>query len=101
MDVPAQQKKRVSGDYQMFIDGFSLPWPDPDFYTVWFSSGGPLYAKPVGFADDKLDKLLEEGRTTLDQNKRKAIYLKCLLWLTPDNSAKHQPQTNLGLKDQQ
>jgi peptide/nickel transport system substrate-binding protein/glutathione transport system substrate-binding protein len=74
MDVPTQQKKRVSGDYQMFIDGFSLPWPDPDFYTVWFSSGGPLYAKSTGFADDALDKLLEEGRTTLDPAKRKAIY---------------------------
>jgi len=74
MDVPTQQKKRVSGDYQMFIDGFSLPWPDPDFYTVWFSSGGPLYAKNVGFADETLDKLLDEGRATLDQNKRKAIY---------------------------
>jgi ABC-type transport system substrate-binding protein len=74
MDVPTQQKKRVSGDYQMFIDGFSLPWPDPDFYTVWFSSGGPLFAKPVGFSDERLDKLLDEGRTTLDQAKRKAIY---------------------------
>jgi ABC-type transport system substrate-binding protein len=74
MDVPTQQKKRVSGDYQMFIDGFSLPNPDPDFYSVWFSSAGPLYAKPVGFADETLDKLLDEGRSTLDQNKRKAIY---------------------------
>lgn len=74
MDVPTQQKKRVSGDYHMFIDGFSLPWPDPDFYTVWFSSGGPLYAKPVGFADEQIDKLLDEGRSTLDQAKRKAIY---------------------------
>jgi len=74
MDVPTQQKKRVSGDYQFFIDGFSLPWPDPDFYTVWFSSGGPLYGKTVGFADDTLDKLLDEGRSTLDQTKRKVIY---------------------------
>jgi glutathione transport system substrate-binding protein len=74
MDVPTQQKKRVSGDYQMFIDGFSLPNPDPDSYSVWFSSGGPLYAKPVGFADETLDKLLDEGRSTLEQNKRKAIY---------------------------
>lgn len=74
MDVPTQQKKRVSGDYQMFIDGFSLPFPDPDFYTVWFSSGGPLYAKSVGFADGTLDKLLEEGRATMDQAKRKTIY---------------------------
>lgn len=74
MDVPTQQKKRVSGDYQMFIDGFSLPFPDPDFYTVWFSSGGPLYAKSVGFADETLDKLLDEGRATMDQAKRKTIY---------------------------
>ena len=74
MDVPTQQKKRVSGDYHMFIDGFSLPWPDPDFYTVWFASGSPLYAKSVGFADEQIDKLLDEGRATLDQTKRKAIY---------------------------
>ncbi len=74
MDVPTQQKKRVSGDYQFFIDGFSLPWPDPDFYSVWFSSSGPLYGRTVGFADDALDKLLDEGRSTLDQAKRKAIY---------------------------
>jgi peptide/nickel transport system substrate-binding protein len=74
MDVPTQQKKRVSGDYTMFIDGFSLPWPDPDFYTVWFSSDAPLYGKSVGFSDERLDKLLDEGRSTLDQAKRKAIY---------------------------
>lgn len=74
MDVPTQQRKRVSGDYQMFIDGVSLPWPDPDFYTAYFSSGGASYAKAVGFSDEKLDRLLDEGRTTLDQAKRKAIY---------------------------
>jgi ABC-type transport system substrate-binding protein len=74
MDVPTQQKKRVSGDYQMFIDGFSLPFPDPDFYTAWFSSSGLLYAKTVGFGDESLDKLLEAGRSTLDQARRKAIY---------------------------
>ena len=99
MDVPAQQKKRVSGDYQMFIDGFSLPWPDPDFYTVWFSSGGPLYAKPVGFADDKLDKLLEEGRTTLDQNKRRAIYAQVeqrLTELAPWVFLHWRPQVEAG-----
>lgn len=71
---PTQQKKRVSGDYTMFIDGFSLPWPDPDFYTAYFSSGGASYAKAVGFSDEKLDKLLDEGRTTLDQARRKATY---------------------------
>ena len=74
MDVPTQQKKRASGDYQMFMDGTGLPWPDPDFYTSFFGSDGGSYAKAVGFSDAKLDQLLEEGRTTLDQGKRKAIY---------------------------
>jgi ABC-type transport system substrate-binding protein len=74
MDVPTQQKKRASGDYQMFMDGTGLPWPDPDFYTSFFGSDGGSYAKAVGFSDAKLDQLLDEGRTTLDQAKRKAIY---------------------------
>lgn len=74
MDVPTQQRKRVSGDYQMMMDGFSLPWPDPDFYSAYFSTGGASYARAVGFSDPALDKLLDEGRATLEQAKRKAIY---------------------------
>jgi ABC-type transport system substrate-binding protein len=74
MDVPTQQRKRVTGDYQMMMDGFSLPWPDPDFYTAYFGTGGASYARAVEFSDAALDKLLEQGRTTLDQAKRAAIY---------------------------
>ena len=36
----------------------------------------------MGFADETLDKLLDEGRTTLDQNKRKAIYAQAERRLT-------------------
>jgi peptide/nickel transport system substrate-binding protein/glutathione transport system substrate-binding protein len=74
MDVPTQQRKRVTGDYQMMMDGFSLPWPDPDFYTAYFGTGGASYARAVDFSDPTLDKLLDQGRTTLDQAKRAAIY---------------------------
>jgi peptide/nickel transport system substrate-binding protein len=74
MDVPTQQRKRVSGDYQMMMDGFSLPWPDPDFYTAFFGTGGASYARAVEFSDPALDRLLEQGRTTLDQSRRAAIY---------------------------
>jgi peptide/nickel transport system substrate-binding protein len=74
MDVPTQQRKRVTGDYQMMMDGFSLPWPDPDFYTAYFGTGGASYARAVEFSDAALDKLLDQGRTTLDQAKRAAIY---------------------------
>jgi ABC-type transport system substrate-binding protein len=74
MDVPTQQKKRVTGDYQMMMDGFSLPWPDPDFYAAFFQTGGASYARAVDFGDAALDKLLEQGRTTLEQARRAQIY---------------------------
>jgi ABC-type transport system substrate-binding protein len=76
MDVPTQQKKRVSGDYQMMMDGFSLPWPDPDSYTAYFGTGGASYAKAVDFSDPTLDRLLDEGRVTLDQAKRAGVYAR-------------------------
>lgn len=74
MDVPTQQRKRVSGEYQLMMDGFSLPWPDPDFYTAYFGTGGASYARAVGFSDPALDKLLDDGRATLDQARRAQIY---------------------------
>jgi ABC-type transport system substrate-binding protein len=74
MDVPAQQRKRVTGEYQLMMDGFSLPWADPDFYSAFFGTGGASYARAVDFSDAALDKLLDEGRSTLDQAKRAAIY---------------------------
>ena len=74
MDVPTQQRKRVSGEYQMMMDGFSLPWPDPDFYASFFATGGTSYARAVEFSDAALDKLLVEGRSVADQAKRAAVY---------------------------
>ncbi|HEV8309132.1 MAG TPA: ABC transporter substrate-binding protein [Methylomirabilota bacterium] len=74
MDVPTQQRKRVSGEYQMMMDGFSLPWPDPDFYTAFFGTGGASYARAVDFSDATLDKLLDDARATADQAKRAGIY---------------------------
>jgi len=45
---------------------------------------GRLLPPVLGFADDTLDKLLDEGRTTLDQNKRKAVYRQ--VGATPDRA---------------
>jgi peptide/nickel transport system substrate-binding protein/glutathione transport system substrate-binding protein len=74
MDVPAQQRKRVTGEYQMMMDGFSLPWPDPDFYSSFFGTGGASYARAVDFSDAALDRLLADARATADQAKRAAMY---------------------------
>jgi peptide/nickel transport system substrate-binding protein len=74
MDVPTQQRKRVSGEYQMMMDGFSLPWPDPDFYTAFFGTGGASYARAVEFSDATLDRLLGDARATADQTRRAGLY---------------------------
>jgi ABC-type transport system substrate-binding protein len=74
MDVPTQQRKQVSGEYQLMMDGTSLPGPDPDFYTAFFGTGAAAYARAVEFSDPALDKLLAEGRGLRDQAKRAAVY---------------------------
>jgi peptide/nickel transport system substrate-binding protein/glutathione transport system substrate-binding protein len=74
MDVPTQQRKRVTGEYQLMMDGFSLPWPDPDFYTAFFGTGGASYARAVEFSDAALDRLLADARSAADQARRAALY---------------------------
>lgn len=67
------------GKFEAYSLGFSVD-PDPDCY-LYFHSASAIDAsgKLVGFNDveyknPQMDKLLEEGRTTLDQTKRKEIY---------------------------
>lgn len=67
-------QKRGSGDYMMVQDGLSPPWADPDAYYPYFHSTGTQHAAAVKFKNDRLDQLLEEGRRTTDQAKRKVIY---------------------------
>lgn len=44
---------------------------DPDQYFLWHSTQGTNLS---GYKSPKLDKLLEDGRKTFDQEKRKEIY---------------------------
>lgn len=75
LEVPTLLEKRTSGDYGLLMDGTSLPWPDPDAYAQFFHSvEGTIYAKAVGFHNEELDQLLEQGRTVLNQTDRKGIY---------------------------
>jgi peptide/nickel transport system substrate-binding protein len=66
--------KRANGDYQMLVDGLGMSWPDPDFYFQYFHSTGSGHAKGVKMKVDAIDKLIEQGRTTVDPAKRKPIY---------------------------
>lgn len=73
-DVPTLTERRSSGDYQMMQDGLSLSYPDPDAYSAYFDIGGAAYAKGVGYENQTLADLLEQGRSETDPEKRKELY---------------------------
>ncbi|MEG6550143.1 peptide-binding protein [Desulfocurvibacter africanus] len=62
------------GNFEATLLGWNI-LQDPDIFTVWHSSQFP----PAGlnltyYKNEELDRLLEEGRMTLDQEERKRIY---------------------------
>jgi len=63
-----------TGDFDVVILGWGLGL-DPDQYNIWHSSQqAPGQFNFVGYNSPTVDKLLEQGRTELDANKRMAIY---------------------------
>jgi ABC-type transport system substrate-binding protein len=87
--------KRFSGDYTIMFDGAANPWTDPDFYSLYISTEGPVYAAGIGFSNADIDRLLAEGRSTVDEAARKAIYLELetlLLEIAPFVFINFRPQ---------
>ncbi len=56
--------------FQLFLTTYQIP-TDPDQYRDWHSTQSTNIGKG---ADEKIDKLLEDGRITYDQKARKGIY---------------------------
>ena len=60
--------------FEAFILGWALS-RDPDLYDIWHSSKtreGEFNF--IQYKNEEVDRLIEEGRRTFDQEKRKAIY---------------------------
>jgi len=66
-----QVQSTVPSDYQVLLSAQDVP-PDPDQYPFWHST--QTSTNVTGYANVKIDKLLEDGRQELDQEKRKLIY---------------------------
>ncbi|QER41831.1 peptide-binding protein [Thermodesulfobacterium sp. TA1] len=76
--------------FEAVILGWSTG-PDPDLYDIFHSSKkNSPGLNFVGYVNPELDKLLEEGRYTLDKKRRKKIYAKIQEILAED-----QPYTFL------
>lgn len=62
----------LSNGFQILLSAQSIP-PDPDQYPLWHSTQKDTNI--TGYANVKIDKLLEDGRREFDQEARKKIYV--------------------------
>lgn len=62
----------IPQDYQAFLATVDIP-KDPDQYSLWHSTQTGTNISRI--KNPRIDKLLEDGRTELDQETRKKIYL--------------------------
>jgi len=82
------------GDFQAIILGWTIG-QDPDLYDVWHSSKtGPKELNFVGYKNAEVDRLIERGRGTFDQEERRRCYYRIQEILAED-----QPYTFLYVPD--
>jgi peptide/nickel transport system substrate-binding protein len=60
----------IPDNFQIYLGDFTIP-KDPDQYTLWHSDGPDNITH---YKNLRIDKLLEDGRKTVDVNQRKIIY---------------------------
>lgn len=74
----------IPSDYQAFLVIFDIP-NDPDQYSIWHSTQSR--SSIIKYQNPRIDKLLEDGRTQLNLEERKKIYLDFQRFLVEDSPA--------------
>jgi peptide/nickel transport system substrate-binding protein len=65
-----------NGNFDVVLLGWNIP-QDPDNYTVWHSSNAvPGGLNFIQYKNPEVDKLLEEGRSTFNDEERRKAYFK-------------------------
>lgn len=85
VEVILKEEQQLPKNFQAYLTASKLP-ADPDQYTLWHSTQigkGNI----TNFNDVKIDKLLEDGRTTNDEAKRKEYYFEFQRFLVEDAPA--------------
>lgn len=70
-------------EFDAVIMGWSLGL-DPDSYSIWHSSQYPRGFNFINYKNLTVDRLLEQGRTELNQQKRKSIYARLYKQISDD-----------------
>lgn len=74
----------VPEDYEAFLAIYDMP-QDPDQYAIW--SSGQTQTNISNYNNPRIDTLLEQGRTELNFEERKKIYLDFQRFLLEDAPA--------------
>ena len=73
-DWATRIERSNTGDYDMIVCGTIGKILDMDWASIFYQSGEVRMDASPYFADDEIDRLLYEGRTTLDEDARNEIY---------------------------
>lgn len=84
LDVTLQVTSVKPPDFDAYLAIFDIP-KDPDQYAFWHSS--QTSTNICKYTNPRIDKLLEDGRTELDQGTRKNIYMDFQRFLVEDSPA--------------
>ena len=83
IDVEVKSEKGIPKDFQALLT-YDRLMPDPDQYSLWHST---QKSNITHYSSPKVDKLLEDGRRTMDENKRLEIYRDFQRFLVEDSPA--------------
>lgn len=82
LNVKVKVENTIPADYQIFLLTQMIP-PDPDQYSYWQSTQEGINI--TSYSNPKIDKLLEDGRKTLDKEARIKIYADFQRYLVDDS----------------
>lgn len=84
IDVNLQVISTIPSDFQAFLAILDIP-DDPDQYSLWHST--QTSTNITHYQNPRIDKLLEDGRSEIDLESRKKIYLDFQRFLVEDSPA--------------
>jgi len=84
VNINLQVISTIPTDFQAFLAIFDIP-DDPDQYSIWHST--QTSTNITRYEDPRVDKLLEDGRSQIDLESRKKIYLDFQRFLVEDSPA--------------
>lgn len=83
INTTIEEVDAIPNQYQVFLGDFNLP-SDPDQYTIWHSDQVNNITR---YKNLRIDKLLEDGRKTVDPEARTQIYKDFQKYLMEDAPA--------------